>query len=126
MDSNHRLIISKLIDKTKSGKSIWRKSNQYKKDDVFVLDLQSGAVSVQEFRDGFTEEDIVMFSIFNDKGEAIVSYSTRSGLNQEDYRLLFDLHETVEDKYYKKNETVAGIIAELDSDKIIGEEQNSD
>jgi hypothetical protein len=105
---NERIInlIDRLKVKTESGELKWEKTSR---ENEFKIDLQNGAVST----DIWEEQGSILidFRLFNADGEQIGSWV----YNARDiyYETLSDLHSIIVNKYLRIDETLDGLLDEL-------------
>ena len=115
-------IITKLHNKTKNGEANWHKTGR---SSEFVLKMKSGSILVDVFEDEHGN-DIADISIQNEDGDRVDYYRVNDSFDNdqhhEGYEKLKNLYDEIYRKYYKIEETLKGLLKEIDSDSIIGEE----
>lgn len=110
-------LIKSILEKTASRKAIWGKTsrpNEYK------LLFNKGAITT----DNWTAEEgkeCADFAIYNSFGDKIDNYYASKG--EKDFELLIELHNTANREFFKVDETIAGLINEINSDKSIGKRE---
>lgn len=119
MDRGTKEIIERLINKTKQNKVIWNKASRAEE---FSLVLDSGVIILVDnwYSEGDTYYDI---TINNDKGITILNHVLNKEdeeANNYDYHLLKQLHQAIKDNYYNVDETIKGIIKEIQNKEFIG------
>lgn len=119
MTENFQLLVDKLKNKTLAKQAIWIKTSR---DNEFRLELSKGAITTDNWVDENDGRSLVDLLIFNDNGDIIdrVVYSSEK---DNDYGTLVELHSLAKKAYYKVDETLKGILEELDSDKTLGSEK---
>ena len=117
---NFKTLVDKLKEKTTKKEAIWSKTSQ---DNEFKLDLGRGAITVDHWGNEFGQ--YVDMSVINEDGDIVDSIRFHEGEINE-YKYLIELHSLAKRAYYKVDETFKAIFKELDSDKTIGVERNSD
>ena len=107
------MVIS-LIGKTKKDGAVWRGGNR---SGEFIISMSSGAMVVYFYHGNFNRGNID-FTIFNADGNEIESQVFIEG--EAEYADLFELYSVIRRKYYKVDETIDGMLKELNSSNIVG------
>jgi len=115
---NFKKLVEKLLDKTQKKEVIWQKTTR---EDEYMLELDSGALTVDKWTPENKYGTSVDIVIFNDRGDKIDRIEINS--DDDDFQLLDNFHSEVRRTYYKVDETFKGIMGELDSDGKIGKEE---
>lgn len=121
--SNYIELIKRLQEKTKSKEVIWQKTSR---DDEYKLDLDKGAITIDKWNPEqkyYLSVDLVMY---NDKGDKIDRILANDDGSIEDFKILEQFHTEVRRAYYKVDETIKGIFAEINKDGVIGKEAEPD
>lgn len=120
MMNNEKLnnLIDKLNDKTVAKQANWTKSSG---DQEFKISLKTGPLTIQKFRDYSYQNQMVIVSIYNLDGNLIENYEIQEGMSG--YDSANELFLNVKRVFYKVEETVDSILDQLDSDDILGEEE---
>ncbi|NVM61745.1 hypothetical protein FHW88_000021 [Mucilaginibacter sp. SG538B] len=121
MTDEFKLLIEKLIKKTSAKQAIWSKTSR---DNEYKLELQKGAITVDNWDNG-NGVDLVDITILNEYGDT-VDRVYFDGSDEDDYTLLIELHTLAKRAFYKVEETIKGIVSELDSEKTVGKERRID
>jgi hypothetical protein len=118
MDEKLKIILKKLIEKTKNKKAIWKKTS----GEGFKIRFPDGIIDISCIYGNF---DIVSgcysISVFNNRGDRIDNYAT-DNTHSEDFILLEELYNQVSKVYYKVGETYESFMKSVDSEMIIGED----
>lgn len=111
---NNRILIDKLIIKTINKEALWSKTSA---NNEFKLDLDKGAIIVDSY--GEDRNQAVDMVIINGNGEVIdkIYFTSR---DEEEFKLLTELHTLARRAYYKVDETFKDILKELDDNKTVG------
>lgn len=121
-DAKYIELIQKLIHRTINKQAIW---NSTSRETEFILNLHSGSITIDSWvNDSF--DNCIDFYIRNDKGIVIFSKLFNLSENPEEFHFLFNLHNVARESYFKIDDTVNGILKELDSDKTIGIQEKKD
>lgn len=107
---NERIIdlINRLIKNTEQGQVEWQRTSR---DNEFKIDLKNGAVSTDSWTDDNTLE-LIDFRVYNIIGDQIGSWVLSS--SEDGYDLIKELHSTVNRKYLRIDETLDGMLEELE------------
>jgi len=117
IDQNIKLLIDKLIHKTKIDQAIWQKTSR---DTEFKLFFENGgAITTDKYHNSYNSKNEIDFTILNDRGESINRFSYNE-LEEKDFKTIETLYQIIYDKYYKVNSTLDSILTELEGDEIIG------
>lgn len=106
MDDKIRRLIIKLIDSTKNKSIKWSKTDRATE---YYVDLKFGRVLVDNTQT--RGKDIV---IFNTNGESIF-YGSQFDEPSDDSKLINDLYERVVSQYLNADETIEGLLDELNN-----------
>jgi hypothetical protein len=119
---NFKALIAKLVTKTHKKQVVWTKTSR---DEEFKLNLEKGAITVDNWYDDEANVWRVDIAIYNDRGDRIdrIAYMEAE---KNDYEALMVLHSAAKSAYFKVEDTFKDIFKELDSDKTIGSEQSTD
>lgn len=114
-------LIESLNTKTQNKEANWERIG---KSDQFVLTLGNGKVSVNKV---ITKDSVVVyqFAIFNAKSDTIFNVNAIKGntiLSSSDYELLKTIHESIKKMYFKVDETIDGLLGEINKEGDIGKE----
>lgn len=99
-------LINKLIQNTEGGKIEWVKTSR---DTEFKADFINGAISSDLWDESGTLK--CDFRVYNSRGDQVAFWVYKS--NEEEYKLLAKLNSTIFRKYLKIDETLEGILEEL-------------
>lgn len=117
ISENLHTLITKLKQKTKDKKVIWKKTSS---NSEFKLSFQSGgAVTTDLWSDN--SGLYVDFIVINNNGTVI----ERVVFTEEDepsFHFISELHELAKKSYYKEDETYKNFFLELDNDDVIGDD----
>ena len=113
-------IISKLIEKTSDGKALWQRGER---ESEYVLRFRTGTVSIDHYKNAF--DKVIDFTVCNVDGQQVDYFEISKKENERDYNDLKKLYDVVYAKDFKIDETIEGILNELDSDGIVGLERSS-
>ncbi|WP_449438808.1 hypothetical protein [Pedobacter steynii] len=119
---NFKTLIEKLTEKTSRKEIIWTKTSR---DDEFKLALEKGAITIDRWNSDELNEQLVDMTVLNEDGDRI-DYISFSYSEKDDFKSLADLHSLAKRAYYKVDETFKSIFKELDSNKTIGREEETD
>ena len=115
---NIETLLKKLKDKTLKGKAFWSKSSG---ENEFMLMFSNATIIVDIWYNNFYETFSASLKILNKDGDEIENFSYLKNDFQEEYNKIAELHEIVQNKYLKKDDTLNSIFSELnDDDKEIG------
>lgn len=101
-------LIKKLKVNTESGKIEWQKTSR---SGEFMVSLGNGAVSADRWED--SEGEYVDFRILNINGDEIGTWIF-SKEETDGYKKLLNLHNAIKSKYLKIDETLDGLLDELE------------
>ena len=122
MEAKIKSLVENLYAKTEKKEANWERIG---KKDQFVLILDNGKVLIDKL---FTSkgELVYQFSIININGDTIFSINALKkeafSLEPDDYSVLKDLHEVIKKSYFKVDETIDGLLGEVNKDGEIGNE----
>lgn len=118
-------IITGLVEKSKNRNASWSKTSS---DNEFKIVLGSGkAFTVDSWNSQNNGTSMFDYCIYNDNGESIVR-ETFDAADGEDFVLLKELHSSAKNLYYKVDETLEDMLAEIKSKEFLGnkEAENDD
>ena len=124
MDTKIKSLIENLLGKTKKKETKW---DRVGKSDRFIIYLDTGKVSVDKVISN-KGNLYYQFSILNNKGDNILTISETKHSNafpppdSTDYDLLKELHEEIKKAYFKVEETIEGLLGEIDKEGEIGKD----
>lgn len=112
-------LLKNLLRKTKSRRAAWHSTRQRQE---YACRLESGIVLVDRFRnesgvDGFD------LTVQNHNGERIVYLSSVDLADDEQRRLLQELHQAVVDQALNISATLESMIAELENSSSVGSKE---
>ena len=105
-------IIHKLIKKTQQKEADWKSTYQ---ENEFALQFNVGKITIWEGKEG----DVMTICIYNNSYELLLEQDFYKGTAA--HTMLADLHTLAKKSYYKREETIAEIIKELDTEGKIGQ-----
>lgn len=123
MDTKIKSLIENLLGKTKKRETKW---DRVGKSDRFIIYLDKGKISVDKVIS--TKGNLYyQFSILNNNGDNILTISETTNSNRfpphsPDYDLLKELHEEIKKAYFKVEETIEGLLGEVDKEGEIGKD----
>lgn len=124
MEPKIKSLIENLLAKTKKRETKW---DRIGKSDRFILFLESAKVTMDKVIS--TKGNLFyQFSIINANGDNILNISETKNTNtfpipnHEEYELLKELHEEIKKAYFKVEETIEGLLGEVNKDGEIGKE----
>lgn len=123
MNNKIKLLVHSLIELSDNKRVIWNKTSA---ENQFKVVLESGAaLTIDSWsnnrRDDYPNLDLC---IYNDRGELILRDIVSVEENIDEYNLLEKLHNCAKNIYFKVDDTIDGMLEEIDSDrKIIGIEE---
>jgi hypothetical protein len=105
---NERIIdlINRLKEKTESGELKWEKTSR---ENEFKVDMKNGAVSTDLWNEMGNE--IIDFRVYNMIGDLIGSWSYNPG--DINFHSILELHTIIVSKYLRIDETLDGLLEEL-------------
>jgi len=123
MDTKIKSLIENLLGKTKKRETKW---DRVGKSDRFIIYLDTGKVSVDKVISN-KGNLYYQFSILNNNGDNILTISETTNSNRfpphsSDYDLLKELHEEIKKAYFKVEETIEGLLGEVDKEGEIGKD----
>lgn len=127
MDSKDVIrLLEKLKEKTKTGKIVWKEGDY--QQDFFETKFENGLIVIHREREEVDfepeeYEDILGYDIkiLNDENRVVLKKDyivEKDDYSQDDQTIksnLIDLYESIHKKYYNTEETIAGILNELDN-----------
>ena len=125
MEPQIKTLVDSLCAKTKDNKARWERTGS---GDQFLLNLENGKLFIDKLvlKIGGLAYKI---AITNANGEVIYNLSAKkldsppsSVTFVGDYQILKDLHDTVKRSYFKVDETINGLIKEIEKPGDIGKE----
>lgn len=120
-ESRYVVLIDKLIQKTEEGQTVWRKAER---DSAFRLNFRRGNIVIDHWT-GDNNSELVDMIIYNERGEKVDSLNFGDIAGQVEYSRLIELYNLVRRRYLRIEETIEGLLEELDGDEIIGEDRFS-
>jgi hypothetical protein len=99
-------LIDKLVKNTNSGKLEWQKTSR---DTEFKADFLNGAVSTDAWE--YDKSSYCDIRLYNSRGDIVSNWQYTS--DEEEYKIIKKLYDTVLMKYLKVDETIDGILNEL-------------
>ena len=124
MEAKIQTLIENLLAKTKERKSKWERVG---KSDQFLLFLDNAKISIDKLLSS-RKQIFYRFSIINSNGDIIFNVngikedSSWSIEIKDDYQVLKELHEEIKKAYFKVDETIEGLLGEVNKDGEIGNE----
>ncbi len=122
MEPKIKTLIDNLLAKTKKRETKWERVG---KSDQFILFLDNARVSIDKLISS-KGQLFYKFSIINSSGDIILNIN---GIKDEiafdlksDYNTLKELHQEVQKAYFKVDETIEGLLGEIEKDGEIGNE----
>jgi hypothetical protein len=124
MEPKIKSLIENLLAKTKKKETKW---DRIGKGDRFILFLDSAKITMDKVIS--TKGNLFyQFSIINANGDTILNInetkdtSNYSVLRNEEYDLLKELHGEIKKVYFKVEETIEGLLGEVNKDGEIGKD----
>lgn len=102
-------LIDLLRSKTEKRVVIWQQITE----NSFKLELKTGAITILKDFDPFGNLEFIEIKIYNIEGNAIVS--DRHDRSEADFSIFEAFYNSIIASYYKVDETIKGIIDELNS-----------
>lgn len=124
MEAKIKSLIENLLTKTKKRQTNW---DRIGKTDRFILFLDTGRVSMDKVLSN-KGNLFYQFSIINANGDNILNISETKNSNifpppdATDYELLKELHEEIKKAYFKVEETIEGLLGEVNKEGEIGKD----
>lgn len=124
MEDKIKGLINNLSQKTKNKETNWERIGR---SEQFTLTLDNGKMSINKLSTK-SGNLIFQFSIINGKGDTIFSINgikvDRFSVEPTDYEILKEFHEEVSRAYFKVDETIDGLLNEVQKDGEIGKESD--
>lgn len=116
-------LIENLLEKTKKRETNW---DRIGKNDRFILFLDNGKVTLDKVISN-KGNLFYQFSIINNSGDNIFNISKSKDSDSplvliHEYNLLKELHEEIKKAYFKVEETIEGLLGEVNKEGEIGKE----
>jgi len=109
-------ILNLLMVKTAKKEAVW-----VKEDNGFSIKLSNNSyLTINRYFENYNG-NIYVVDLFNENGYKILSADTSNEDQNVIYEFADELFYAITNVYYKVNETLDGIIAELDSNQLIGD-----
>jgi hypothetical protein len=124
MEPKIKILIDNLLAKTKKRETKW---DRVGKSDQFILFLDNARVSIDKLISN-KRQLFYKFSIINSSGDTILNVNGIKDDNafavhlDNDYNTLKELHQEIQKAYFKVNETIDGLLGEIEKDGEIGNE----
>jgi hypothetical protein len=122
MDAKIKSLIENLYTKTEKREANWERIG---KKDQFILVLDKGKVFIDKILT-IKAEVVYQFTIMNINGDTIFSVNALKKLEfsveRQDYDILKELHEVIKKSYFKVDETIDGLLGEINKEGEIGNE----
>jgi hypothetical protein len=121
-------LVSSLIERTEQGDVEWRDTSA---SDQLAVYLRSGDIAVdyypeqQDPRHG-TVPEMYGMTIFNNDGNKIDEITADKTNNRDSFEILKRLYETARRNYLKVDETIEGMLEEINEDENVGGEDQDD
>jgi len=116
---SYEMLVKSLIEKTKSGKSLWNKTSV---KDQYKLILNTGMV-VLTYKDHVLDGKIIYLDIYDNAGQLVGSFSANYDCNKPDFVVLYDLYNSIlHFKELKINEQISMLVDEINKSDKIGKE----
>lgn len=120
MEDKIETLIDNLKAKTINKEANWERVGN---GDQFSLTLKSGKVLVDKY---ITSQSSILYTILitNNKGDMIYQTNARQNISGEknikNYQIIKELHESIKRAYFKVDETIDGLLGEIDEKGKIG------
>lgn len=124
MEPKIKTLIDNLLAKTKKRETKWERVG---KSDQFILFLDNARVSIDKLISSKSQL-FYKFSIINSSGDIILNINGIKDENafavdlKSDYNTLKELHQEIQKAYFKVDETIEGLLGEIEKDGEIGNE----
>ena len=117
MEANIEEIVNALIKKTREGNVVWNLSSS---KNEFKLQLKDSTICISHM---VIRQNVFKYTIqiYNANGNVIVNQSLDGTLATNELR---DLYKAANDSYFKKNETLQSILAQVNTEGKIGEDDS--
>lgn len=122
MDAKIKSLIENLYTKTEKREANWERIG---KKDQFILILDKGKVYIDKLST-IKGEVVYQFTIMNINGDTIFNVNALKknefSVEPQDYDILKELHEVIKKSYFKVDETIDGLLGEINKEGEIGNE----
>ena len=124
MEPKIKTLVDNLLAKTKKRETKWERVG---KSDQFILYLDNAHISIDKLISN-KRQLFYKLSIINSNGDIILNVN---GIKEEnafamhldnDYNDLKELHQEIQKAYFKVDETIDGLLGEIDKEGEIGNE----
>ena len=119
--NNIRSIIEKLAEKTKNNQATWNASSG---SNGFRLHLKTGVINIDKWNEAQNDNWYIDFKIFNDRGDIIESILVSLYDDKPDFDYLDLFYSIIRRKYLKVDETLKGLLDELNENNPIGKSES--
>jgi hypothetical protein len=123
MDEISRIMLEKIIDRTKNGRATWAKAD----GDEFKINLSNGVIKVSAVtsNSGNNKKNFFM-SVCDNKGKIVSNYDTLSlSGGHKDFTLLQELYNSAKMRYDGAYEVLSAIIHEINGPGALGDEMTN-
>jgi hypothetical protein len=103
-------LIERMKKLTRDDKLHWEQSNR---ESEFIYTFEKGKITIDNWYDYENEIPFIEFVIYNDNGAKTENLQFNHS-DDSDYIIINDLYEIVYKKHIKADETLDGIMSELD------------
>lgn len=111
-------LIQKLEFKTQNKEAIWARTSG---DNEFKIEINNATITTDSWNANGNGVLCYDFVILNENGETIERFSVNEEeAYSQEYIIISKLYNTVKNSYYKVDETIDNIIAELNTSSKIG------
>ena len=114
-----KVLIQGLKEKTSKNEVIWQKSSETE----FKVELQSGAITADKMWLSKKSTFMLEVCVYNNRGELADRIAVSQFDEADDYKFVDDFYIVVRRKYFKVEETIKGIIDEVQKNGVIGKEE---
>jgi len=115
--TNYTELLDKLLEKTKNKEVIWQKTSR---EDEYKLQLEIGALTIDRWKNDKNSREFVDVNFYNDRGDNIDRLYASEFDDPMNYAYLINLHTEIKRAYYKVDETLKGLLDEINSSGKIG------
>lgn len=113
----HLTLIDSLLQKTAEGKANWSRTGA---SGQYVIILEAGSIKLDQFFYNHHDDTNrgYALTLLNSNGDRIDEIQQEEG--DQHYELMKTLYDAVERDYLRVDETIDGMLSELDSKRVVG------
>ncbi len=114
--NQYKSLVGSLAKATQAGRVVWRESP---KSSEFIVSLKNSSIKIDRFYDDASERTCIDLTLINPAGQIAARFVVVQG--EVGYEPMSTLYDLALGKARMIDETIGGIMEELESGEVIGE-----